>query len=81
MIKYAGKYCDCCERQIAVKNFIRWNTVYDYVTIRGDDVTTYVNYEDNTTPVKLHYCRYCWNKIVKSISEEICTTQENEYAE
>ncbi|MBR3600243.1 MAG: hypothetical protein IKL53_10260 [Lachnospiraceae bacterium] len=81
MTKYTSRYCDCCERLVAVKYFIRWTTVYNYVTIRGDEVTTYVNYEDNTTPVKFYYCKDCWNKIVKAISNEICTNQENEYAE
>ena len=67
MVVNKSKYCDgCCER-VAVKYFILWNTVKDYVTIRGDDVPTYVNYEDPTTPVRLHYCRTCWNTITKQI--------------
>ena len=57
----AQKMCDSCSAVVAVKNLIRYNTVKDYVTIRGDDVTSYVNFEDNTTPYRLHYCRECWD--------------------
>ena len=62
----ASRYCDGCDARVATKS-IFWHTVKDYVTIRGDDVPTYVNYEDATTPVKLHYCRRCWNIITKNI--------------
>lgn len=58
----AQKTCDSCGNVVAVKNIILYRTVEDYVTIRGDDVTTYVNFEDNTTPYRLHYCRECWDR-------------------
>ena len=67
MIVHKSKYCDGCHDRVAVKYCILWNTVKDYVTIRGDDVPTYANYEDATTPVKLHYCRTCWNTITKEL--------------
>ena len=57
----AHKTCNNCHRIVAVKHCIRYNTVEDYVTVRGDDITTYVNMEDNTTPYRLHYCRTCWD--------------------
>ena len=60
MKELAKKMCDCCKDVVAIKYFIRYNTVKNYVTIRGDDVTTYVNECDCTTPYELHYCRECW---------------------
>lgn len=57
----AYKSCNACGQIVALRNFIRYNTVKNYVTIHGDDVTTYVNMEDNTTPYDLHYCRDCWD--------------------
>ena len=67
MISLASKYCDGCRERVATKRWLLWHTVKDYVTIRGDDVPTYVNYEDATTPVRLHYCRTCWNTITKQL--------------
>ena len=66
MIVSKSKVCNSCKYTVAVKSLL-WHTVKDYVTIRSDDVPTYVNMEDNTTPGKLHYCRDCWNKITKNI--------------
>lgn len=57
----ARKTCNNCNKTVAVKNCIRYNTILDYVTVRGDDITTYANMEDSTTPYKLHYCRECWD--------------------
>ena len=70
MIVNKSKYCNGCHDRVAVKYRILWNTVKDYVTIRGDDVPTYANYEDATTHVKLHYCRECWNTITKELPFE-----------
>lgn len=70
MIINKSKYCNGCQERIAVKGCILWRTVKDYVTIRGDDVPTYVNYEDTTTPVRLHYCRDCWSIITKELPFE-----------
>lgn len=67
MIVSKSKYCDGCRERVAVKYCILWNTVKDYITLRGDDVPTYVNYEDSTTPVQLHYCKDCWKAITKNI--------------
>lgn len=57
----AYKSCNNCQKIVAVKHCIRYNTIIDYVTVRGDAITTYVNMEDNTTPYTLHYCRECWD--------------------
>ena len=61
------KICNKCKDIVAIEHCIRFNTVKDYITIRGDGVTTYVNMEDSTTPYRLHYCRECWDKIVDMI--------------
>lgn len=67
MIQPGTKICDRCQDVVAVRNRILFHTVKNYVTIRGDDVTTYVNMEDRTTPYKLHYCRCCWNKLWEKV--------------
>lgn len=64
----AQKICNSCSDVVAVKHCILYHTVKNYVTVRGDDVTTYVNMEDNTTPYKLHYCGTCWGKIASRIA-------------
>ena len=56
------KTCDNCKEVVARRNCIFFVTVQDYVTVKGSDVTSYCNMEDNDTPYKLHYCRKCWNK-------------------
>lgn len=61
MIRPSVKMCDNCNEVVAIKHCIRYVTKKKYITIRGDDITTYVNREDNTTPFKLHYCKTCWN--------------------
>ena len=60
MINPSTKTCNHCGDIVATKNFIRYYTLKNYITVRGDDITTYVNMEDNTTPYRLHYCRECW---------------------
>jgi hypothetical protein len=70
MIITKSKYCDGCLERVATKGCLLWHTVLDYVTIRGDDVPTYVNYEDRTTPVRLHYCRKCWDTITAKLPFE-----------
>ena len=67
MIVEKGKYCNGCRERVAVKPCILWNTVKPFVTLRADDVPTYVNYEDATTPMKLHYCCDCWKAITKEL--------------
>ena len=70
MIVNKSRYCDGCRDRVAVKHFIRWHTVKDFVTIRSDAVPTYVNEEDATTPGKLHYCETCWNTITEKLPFE-----------
>jgi hypothetical protein len=67
MVVLTSKHCDGCLEKVATKNWFLWHTVKNYITIRGDEVPTYVNYEDPTTPVRLHYCKDCWNTIVKQL--------------
>ncbi len=67
MIVHATKYCDGCSEKVATKYCLLWHTDKNYVTIKGDDVTTYANYEDATTPYRLHYCIDCWKAIIKNI--------------
>ena len=62
MINPGTKTCNHCKDIVAVRNCIFFITKKDYVTVRGSDVTTYVNMEDNGTPYKMHYCRECWDK-------------------
>ena len=62
----ASKYCDGCRDRVATKSLF-WHTVKDYVTIRGDEVPGYSNYEDPTTRVRLHYCCDCWKLITVNI--------------
>ena len=62
MINPSTKTCNHCSTVVAVRNCICFHTVKDYVTVKGSDVTTYVNMEDNDTPYKMHYCRECWDK-------------------
>ena len=62
MKNYATKTCDNCHRVVARKATFLYHTVEDYITVRGDGVTTYVNMEDSTTPYELHYCRGCWDR-------------------
>ena len=71
MIVNAHKICNACRDTVAVKNCLFYVTKKNYVTIRGDDITSYVNMEDNTTPYKLHYCRECWDRIVQKIEVDI----------
>lgn len=63
----ASKYCDGCGTRVATKGFFLWHTVKDFVTVRRDDMPTYVNYEDATTPVELCYCSTCWEVITKNL--------------
>lgn len=62
----ASKYCDGCREAVAQKSLF-WHTIEDYVTVRGDDVPGYYNYEDRTSRVELHYCKTCWNTIAKQL--------------
>ena len=59
MIMLIFRYLKKCyfniQDSVAIKHGLLWHTVKDYVTVRGDRVPTYVNYEDATTPVRLHY--------------------------
>jgi hypothetical protein len=71
MIVSAHKICDKCHDVVARRNCICFYTVKDYVTVRGSDVTTYANMEDNDTPYKLHYCRTCWDGFVGKIEVDI----------
>lgn len=70
MIVNAHKICDKCKAVVAIRYLILFHTKKDYITVRGDDITTYVNYEDHTTPYKLHYCRTCWDGFVGKIEVE-----------
>ena len=70
MIISKNKCCNGCCDKVATKPFILWHTVKDYVTIRSDLVPTYVNYEDVTVPMKLHYCWECWSTITKELPFE-----------
>lgn len=63
MIVMKSKHCEGCRKKVATKYGLFWHTDEWYITIRGDDVPGYVNYEDNTTPFKSHYCFDCWNRI------------------
>ena len=65
----ASRTCNNCNKTVAVKNFIRYYTINPYVTLRGDDVTSYVNMEDNTTKYQLHYCFECWDKICRAAKD------------
>ena len=70
MIINKSKHCNGCMDRVALKQFILWHTVKGYVTIRGDRVPGYANYEDNTTPVKVHYCTDCWKVITENLPFE-----------
>jgi hypothetical protein len=70
MIINKSKYCNGCYNRVATKHFILWYTVKDFVTILGDQVPTYINYEAATTPVRIHYCMDCWNTITKKLPFE-----------
>lgn len=63
----ARRICNACHDIVAEKRCILYHTKKEYVTIRTDAPSTYVNYEDATTPGRLHICRSCWNKIVAKI--------------
>lgn len=63
----ASKFCDGCRDRVATKGLILWHTIKDFVTIRRDDVPTYVNYEDATTPMEQYYCHECWEKITENL--------------
>ena len=67
----ASKVCNGCKRTVARKSGPFFHTVKSYVTIRGDDVVSYCNYEDHTTAYKLHYCEDCWKLIVPKIEEAL----------
>lgn len=71
MIVNAHKICNKCKDVVAQKACIRYYTVKNYITVRGSDVTSYVNYEDSETPYKLHYCRDCWDGFVGKIEVNI----------
>lgn len=70
MIVKARKVCNACRAVVAEKTRFCYHTKKEYVTIRTDSPTTYVNYENATTPGKIHYCRECWDKIVHVIEVE-----------
>jgi hypothetical protein len=67
MMVRARKICNACHDIVAEKLCLRYHTKKEYVTLRTDAPSTYVNYEDATTPGKIHYCRECWDKIVAKI--------------
>jgi hypothetical protein len=71
MIVSAHKICDKCKDIVARRNCICFYTVKDYVTVKGSDVTTYANMEDNDTPYKLHYCWTCWDGFVGKIEVDV----------
>lgn len=66
MIVRTSKICDGCRATVAIRSIL-FHTVKDYVTIKKNEVPTYVNYEDSTTTVDLHYCRDCWNTITENL--------------
>lgn len=65
-----SRYCNRCRNMVAVKSLL-WHTIKDYVTVRGDTIPGYVNMEDPTTRVDLHYCKVCWNTIVPNIEVDL----------
>ena len=63
----AMKCCNGCHARVATRHGFFWRTDKWYVTVKGNDITGYVNFEDNTTPFELHYCFDCWNKITENL--------------
>ena len=68
MINPGTKTCDHCGDIVAVRNCIFFHTRKHYITLRADDVTTYVNMEDNTTKYPIHYCKDCWKKFWENMN-------------
>lgn len=66
----ARKICNRCGRVVAEKSGFFFHTKEKYITVRVDDITSYVNYEDNTTANKFHYCHDCWESFVGAIEIE-----------
>lgn len=72
MKKPAVKSCDVCGNTVAVKRFLRYHTISDFVTIRADEVPKYSDDVSSTNRVDEHYCRSCWSRIVKVATEPVC---------
>ena len=66
----AKKTCDHCKEVVAVKGLLFYRTVKDYVTVRGDDVVGYAEWEDNTVRSELHICKQCWRGFWGSFDEK-----------
>ena len=60
MIEPGKKMCDHCKEVVAVRGCLFYKTVKGYITVRGDDVVSYANWEDNTVRSELHICKQCW---------------------
>lgn len=74
----ATKRCDGCGAKVATKHGLFWHTNKWYVTIKGNDITSYVNYEDPTTPFDLHYCFDCWNTMKLHLAQQLIDKQLKE---
>lgn len=57
--------CDVCNRVVAVKRFIRFDTVSNYVTLRGDEKTLV----SATHREDVHICSRCWGRMVDSVNK------------
>ena len=69
MIRYrqTTKNCDICNCVVAVRKFITFDTVYEYVTIRRDEFSQLHGTERND----YHFCRWCWSEMEELVKKRL----------
>ena len=59
--------CNVCHGVVAIKKFLRFETVRGFVTLHGDEV----HFVENTIPVDIHICNSCWERMQEAVRNAI----------
>jgi hypothetical protein len=66
------KVCNICKRVVAVKKIFLYETLHKYVTLHADDISLFAT----TTPVDVHICRCCWERMEESVKAYIKKSED-----
>ena len=61
------KNCDICMRVVAVKEYFLFQTMHDYVTLRGDHESML----HKTIRNDVHICSECWEQMRETICSRL----------